>query len=374
MDLGLSEEQRYLRDSVRQIMRGDASQDKLLALQTAPTGYVPAIWDRLREGGWLGILVPEQYGGTGASLSEAAVVFEEFGSGPLPQLYITATSISPMLVLELGTPAQRERILPSIANGGLRITAAVPEREASWAATHLTTTLTKTADGYRLDGEKMHVPDALGATHALVAARDADTGHAIVALIDLATTGATIELLDGFTSWECRVALTGVSVAEEDVLGEAGTDALPGIRRAMKRAIPMLCAYQVGSAQAAFDMTLNHSRTRVQFGQPIGRFQRVQDHVIDVINHVDSARWLTYEAIWKVENQKPGVDGALHLAKSVVAQSHWDACNASHEVHAGIGADMQYGLAKHTYLSHALYHFLGSPAWHREQLAQALAW
>ncbi|ALJ21191.1 acyl-CoA dehydrogenase family protein [Microbacterium sp. No. 7] len=372
MDLGFTEEQEAVREAVQQIMEGPASQETLIRIQFNETGFVPEIWEALIEGGWTGIAVPDEFGGTGASLSEAAVVFEEFGAGPLPQIFAVALSISPLLVLELGTDEQKADLLGRMVEGEIRATVAVNERGSSWAARDLQTVLTPTAGGFTLSGEKMNVLDALGATHAFVAARRADTGELAIVLVDLSAPGVQAERLDGFTSWENRLVLDGVAIDASAVLGEG--DAREGFDRATLQAVPLIASYQVGSAHAAYKLALEYSRTRVQFGQLIGRFQRVQDHVIEAINAVDSARWLTYELVWRMENDKPGIRAAQHVTKWVTAESHWTACIFSHETHAGVGADMQYGLAKHTYLSHSLLHLLGSPAQHREQFAEAMGW
>jgi alkylation response protein AidB-like acyl-CoA dehydrogenase len=99
----------------------------------------------------------------------------------------------------------------------------------------------------------------------------------------------------------------------------------------------------------------------------------VQDHVIGLVNHLDAARWTTYEALSKLDKHAPA-RAAVHLAKALAAEAHWEVCNAAHEIHAGLGSDTQFGLAKHTYLSRSLYAFLGDPTWHRQQLAKVLAW
>jgi alkylation response protein AidB-like acyl-CoA dehydrogenase len=120
-------------------------------------------------------------------------------------------------------------------------------------------------------------------------------------------------------------------------------------------------------------MSVAYSNSRVQFGRPIGQFQRVQDHIIEMVNHLDAARWTTYEALSKLDKGE-AARSSVHLAKAVTAEAHWEACNLAHEVHAGLGSDTQFGLAKHTYVSRSLYAFLGDPRWHRQELARVLRW
>ena len=108
-----------------------------------------------------------------------------------------------------------------------------------------------------------------------------------------------------------------------------------------------------------------------KFGQAIGRFQRVQDHIIHIVNYLDAARWTTYEALWKLDS---GADAAcsVHMAKSVASESYMHACNYAHEVHAGIGVVREYGLTLHTKMSRSLYHCLGAPKLHRKYMERAL--
>jgi alkylation response protein AidB-like acyl-CoA dehydrogenase len=122
-----------------------------------------------------------------------------------------------------------------------------------------------------------------------------------------------------------------------------------------------------------FDLSVAHSRTRVQFGVPIGRFQRVQDHIIRLVNQLDSARWTTGEALWKLDSGRPAT-AAVHMAKAVASEAYLDACNAAHEVHAGMGSLVEYGLAAHTQMSRTLFHYLGDPRWHKRRMADALEW
>ena len=156
-------------------------------------------------------------------------------------------------------------------------------------------------------------------------------------------------------------------MGEEALLGGAA-DCWDAFERAMLKATAVLNAYQVGGLESVFQMCLEYSRTRRQFQQPIGRFQRVQDHIIDIVNHLDAARWTTYEALWKLDTGRPA-EGGVHMAASLASEGYYLACNAAHDVHAGVGIVREYGLTLHTRMSRTLYHHLGSPRYHRRRLA-----
>ena len=179
--------------------------------------------------------------------------------------------------------------------------------------------------------------------------------------------------LPGFMGWQAEVKFDNVEVPASAMLGGRENEGWSGLTGAMERALPVLCAYQVGSCQAVFEMSVQYSQTREQFGVPIGRFQRVQDHIVRLVNHLDAARWTTYEALWKLDSGRPA-SASVHLAKAVTAEAHMEACNAAHEVHAGIGSSHEYGLTPHTQLSRTLFNYLGDPKWHKRRMADALQW
>ena len=118
-------------------------------------------------------------------------------------------------------------------------------------------------------------------------------------------------------------------------------------------------------------MSVNYARERTQFGQIIGRFQRVQDHVIHIVNYLDAARWTTYEALWKLDTDADAA-ASIHVAKSVASESYMSACDFAHEVHAGIGVVREYGLTLHTKMSRSLYHCLGAPRFSPQAAGNAL--
>jgi alkylation response protein AidB-like acyl-CoA dehydrogenase len=161
--------------------------------------------------------------------------------------------------------------------------------------------------------------------------------------------------------------------ADAQLLGASENQGWAALDRALQKALPVLCSYMVGGCQAVFEMSVAHSQERVQFGVPIGKFQRVQDHVIRLVNHLDAARWTTAEALWKLDSGRPAA-AAVHMAKAVSSESYLEACNAAHEVHAGQGSLIEYGLAAHTQMSRTLFTYLGDPRWHKRRMADSLEW
>jgi alkylation response protein AidB-like acyl-CoA dehydrogenase len=374
MDLSLTEHQQLLQQNVRSFMQRRLPRGTLVALHRSGTGYQAETWNMIAALGWLGLLIPADYRGGGASLTDAAVLYEEFGRGPLPGPFFSSGVLSALTVLEAGAEEQRQRILPEIASGRQVFTLAITEPARSWGPQGVALTPERRGDRYLINGAKLFVSDAGAATHLIVALRTGSGREAISLLVvDKQTKGVSVRVLPGFLSWQAEVSFDNVEAPASALLGGSQDSGWAALTRAMERALPVLCAYQVGSCQAVFERAVEYSQTRMQFGVPIGRFQRVQDHIIRLVNHLDAARWTTYEALWKLDTRRPAT-ASVHLAKAVTAEAHLEACNAAHEVHAGIGSAHEYGLTPHTQLSRTLFTYLGEPKWHKRRMADALAW
>ena len=364
-----------LRATAKSFMEREAPKDAIIALQRAESGLVPELWRKACALGWLGILIPEEQGGTGSPLTDAAVLYEELGRGPLPGPFFSSGVLGAIALLEGATGAQRREILPAVARGERIVSVAITEPNASWGAPGVALAPQRVGGGYRLNGVKLFVSDATGATDLIVAVRTGDgPGDLSLLQVDARCPGVSARRLPGFLSWQCEVTFENVEIEPARLLGGRENEGWAVLQRAMTKALPVLCSYMVGGCQAVFEMSVAHSRERVQFGVPIGKFQRGQDHVIRLANHLDSARWTTAEALWKLDTGRPGAAAAVHMAKAVVAEAYLEACNAAHEVHAGMGSLTEYGLAAHTQASRTLFHYLGDPRWHKRRMADALEW
>ncbi len=375
LDLALTESEEMLKKTALDFIKRDAPKEVIQTLQETDTGYTEELWRKAVANGWLGVIIPEQYGGTGTPLTNAGVLFEALGTGPLPGPYFSSGILGSLIILEAGTEEQKKRILPAIAAGEQILTLALTEPEYSWEPGAVQTTATSKNGDFVLDGVKLFTIDAQAASHFIVAARmgkEADPAKGIsLFLVDSKSDGVSVRRLSGFLAGRSfEVKLDSVKVPPSAMLGDKG-GGWPALKQAIARAIPVLCAYKVGGCQAVLEMTLEYSRTRVQFGQLIGRFQRVQDMIIEMVNHADAARWTTYEALWKLDTQRPATRN-VHLAKAVSSQAYWEVCTLAHRVFSGVSYSKEHPISFHTRASRYLYHYLGDPAYHRQQIAQFL--
>jgi alkylation response protein AidB-like acyl-CoA dehydrogenase len=376
MDLSLTETQELIKGSVEDFLSRDATRAAIVEAAKSDTRYTDDMWRTPAELGWLGMAVPERFGGSDASLTDIAVLFEALGHGPLPGPHFSSSVLSPLILRELATETQQAEFLPGIASGDIVCALAFTEPEWDWGPSAVQMRPGHTADGFVLSGTKLFAFDAAVADHLIVAVRNGDAPDAIsLLLVPADAPGVRVRRLEGFNTSEAAVTFENVEVSKDALLGgpDAEGSAWAPLERALLRSTPVLCAYAVGGAQAVYDLSVEYSRERRQFGQPIGRFQYVQNHIVQLVNHLDASRWTTFEALWKLDSDRPEADISVHLAKVTTAEGYLQATNYAHEVHAGVGVMHEYGLTLFTRTARSLYHALGSPRWHRRRLGELLA-
>src|ERR1700745_3345278 len=159
MDLSLTESQEMLRTTARSFMEREAPVDVVVGLQKAESSLDPDLWAKAARLGWLGIVLPTEYGGGGDSLSDTAVLYEELGRGPLPGPFFSSGVLGALVLLEAGTAAQRSELLPTVARGERILTVAVTDPNASWGPHGVTCVPQLRADGVRLPGAHPLVAD-----------------------------------------------------------------------------------------------------------------------------------------------------------------------------------------------------------------------
>jgi len=373
LDIRLTESEEILKTAAFNFMKRDISKETLMALHDSETGFNEDIWRKVVDMGWLGIVTPEEYGGTGYPMTTAGVLFEALGAAPLPGPYFSSGILGSLIIQEAGTAEQKKVLLPQVAEGTMVLVLAMTEAEYGWESGAIKTRAEKKNGDFILKGIKLFVHDAQAATHFIVPLRTGpDSDSVSLFLVDKKTDGVSIRQLPGYLIGRTfEVKFNSVKLPQSSLLGEKDKGWSP-LTRAIQKSIPVLCAYKVGGCQAVFNMAVEYSRVRIQFSQAIGRFQRVQETIIEIINQTDAARWTTYEALWKLDTQGL-VPESVHLAKAVASEAYFQACNLGHRAISGISYSMEHPLSLHTRASRYLYNYLGEPTYHKQQLAKILS-
>ena len=290
--------------------------------------------------------------------------------------HLSSAVLSALTILEAGSDGQKQGLLPSIARGHQILAFAFTESDGRWNAEGVQLQARRRNGSYVLNGSKVFVPDAHLADRFLIVARTSPGtgGDGItVFLVEKNTRGLSVRTQSGWLGDKLNeVTLDNVEATDSSVIGDVDR-AWPALERVLDRATGALCAYMVGGCRRVLEMSVEYSKSRVQFGVPVGNFQRVQDHLINALNIEQAARWTTYEALWKLDEGQPDASQAISMAKAVASDGYFQACEAAHHVHGGVGVDMDYGLAHYTQKARTLQHYLGDAVYHRKRMAQLTA-
>ena len=347
MDFALSEEQEMLRKSARDFLSTECPKSVVKEIEVGDLGYSPEIWKKMAELGWMGIALPEEHGGADLSLLDLAVLFEELGRAAMPAPMFSS-SIAALAVAEFGTEKQKKSILPRVASGEVILAIALSEPEADYDPKWVAATATAKDGGFEISGTKLFVPYAQIADYLLVVARTEgspgdDTGVTIF-IVDSKAPGVVVAPPLGTIAGDRRfgVRLDKVSVSAGDVLGSPN-EGLPAIASALQKGAAVLCAQMVGGAQQELEITSEHAKTRVQFGRPLGAFQAYQHRMADMFIDVNGARWITYQAIWRLSEGLPA-EREVAMAKAFTNTACQRIAAAAQHLHGGIGVDVDYDL------------------------------
>jgi len=379
MDLSLTEEQEMLRNTARDFMRRELpTWRKVKEIDESASGFSKELWRKMAEMGWLGLIIPEAYGGMEGNLTDLAVIYEELGKAALLMPFFSSAMLSASIILETGTEEQKQQLLPAIADGGKILTLALTEADYGWGPECIQLTATKKDGKFILNGTKRYIHDAQVAHQVICVARtkqsDDPAKGITLFLVDIDSPGLTRTDLTGYIGEKLNeLTFDSVMVPESNMLGEID-QGWPALNNPLNRSMVALCTYMVGGCQYLLELTIEYARTRVQFGRPIAAFQWVQGYIIQQANELEKARWVTNEALWKIDTNKPQAeqDEAASMAKAVTSEAYHECGHLGHEVHAGVGVDKKYSLYLYSKKSKTLYPYLGDPYFHRQRLAKLI--
>ena len=377
MDLSLNETQVMLRNSATEFMEAELPKQRVLEVDQSPTGFNQDLWQKMCDLGWAGMVIPEEYGGMGLSFTDMAVIYEVLGYYACSTPHLDSAILSAHAILEAGSDEQKKALLPGIAEGRQIFTMAITEPEYAWGPGAIKMRASAGNGGFVLNGTKLFIPWAHIADNILVVARTSDgatpeEGISLF-LVDRNAQGVSTRLQTGWIGDKvCEVNFENVQVSSSNVIGPVG-GVWPALELAMDRATAVLCAYMAAGAQKVYEMARDYSTVRIAFGVPIGTFQRVQDHIINALLEADGAKWTTFEALWKLDAGQQDAQFGISMAKAAASTGFSRACDASHDVHAGVGVDYEFGLTHYTVRARTFEHYLGNATYHKARMARLMS-
>jgi alkylation response protein AidB-like acyl-CoA dehydrogenase len=374
MNLGVSAEQRELRDSVRRFLAERAPLTRVRELMETADGIDPGVWRQAStQLGLPGIAVPEEYGGAGFSFAEQAIVLEELGAALFTGPYLASAVLAVTALLASDDEEARKDLLPGIAAGETVATLAFTEDGGSWDPASIRLAATPDDTGWRLDGHKSFVLDGHTADLILAVAAAGTDGQLSLFAVnavnavnagDMGLTRHALPTLDQ-TRKLARLAFNGTPAR---LVGEPGA-ARAVLDRTLDVAAIALAAEQLGGAQRALDMAVAYAKVRQQFGRPIGSFQAIKHRCADLLLEVESLRSAVGYAAAAVTADSTEVRVLAPLLKAYASEVYSHVAGENIQIHGGIGFTWEHDA--HLYLKRAKASelFLGDASYHRDRLA-----
>lgn len=342
MDFNFSEEQQLLADTVQRFVRENYSFEVRRDILKDKEGWSRETWQAIAGLGLTALNVPEEHGGLGSGPVETMLVMNALGEGLLLEPFLAAAVLTPRLLTKLGDKAAAANLLPGIASGERIVIVAHQEPQTRGELNQVTTRAEKTAEGYVLDGLKSVISGGGAADELLISARTSgragDTDGISLFRVDPKGTGVTVKdyaTIDG--QHAADIALKKVAVPASGLIGAEGK-AFAAIEAAHEQAISALCAEAVGIMKAVNAATLEYTKNRKQFGQPISRFQALQHRMADMFLHSEQALSMSYLAAIKCVDPDAGERRrALSAAKVVIGQAARFIGQQAVQLHGGMG-------------------------------------
>lgn len=360
----LAEERESLRQSLRTLLERSSPEAEVRRVMETDEGVDGKVWSQLSgQLGLTGLVIPEEYEGSGMGALELAVVFEELGRALFPGPFLSTVGVAVPLLLAAADDVVNKEWLPRIASGEATATVALTEQDSSWDLAGLTTTATQDAGSWRLSGTKWYVLDGATADLVLVVA-GTDDGIKVFA-VNGDTDGLTREpmvTLDR-TRKMARLRFDGAVAAPL-----SGADAA-AVQHALRMAAIAVSAENVGGAQKCLELSSDYARERMQFGRPIGSFQAIKHKLANMLIEVEQARSAAYFASREAATGGADLQLAASLAKAYTSDAYFHAAADTIQVHGGIGFTWEH--SAHLYFKRAKTNqlLLGSPSYHRGLVA-----
>jgi alkylation response protein AidB-like acyl-CoA dehydrogenase len=354
MEFGLSESQQMLKDTARKFFAGECPMGEVRRLMETETAYNEALWSKMAEQGYTGIIFPEEYDGVGLGKVELILLMEEAGRALLPGPLSSTVALAGSILQEVAAAEQKKKYLAPICRGEARSTAAILESGASWDPADVQI---RSANG-KLSGEKLFVPDAAIADFLVVVARDG------VFVVDAKAPGIRIRPM---TAMDLTRRLYSVRLdnAPAEKLGNSAQ-----LSRALDVATAALAAELVGGMQRTLDLTVEYAKMRKQFGKPIGMFQAVQHQCADMYLELESSRSAAYYAGWAVEQGAPDAGVAVSIAKMYASDAARTVGNRGIQIHGGMGFTWENDIHLYYKRAKASETAFGDATFHRERIAR----
>jgi len=342
MDLSLSVEHGILRDSVERFVRESYPFDKRRKIVDESESFLQENWQDFSKLGWLGLNLPEEFGGNGGSAVDTMVVAEALGPGLILEPFLETVVIGSKLIQVGSNEKQKSEFLSNLVRGRLILTFAFAEPQSRYSLSDVQLSAKPNGDQFVLNGKKAVVRHASSADKIIVSARTAgdrrDKHGITLFLVERNSPGLSrrdYRLQDDIPASE--LIFDNVCLRRTAMIGDLDC-ALPMVELVVDHGIAMVCAEAVGIMSALYTATLQYVKTREQFGQPIGKFQVIKHRMVDMLMACEEARSMAYMATLKLDESDPNVrKRAASAAKVSIGKAARFVGQQSIQLHGGMG-------------------------------------
>jgi alkylation response protein AidB-like acyl-CoA dehydrogenase len=345
MDFRLTEQQELLLSTAREFFQQHCPTTLVQEMALDERGFPEELWRHISALGWPGLLIPTEFDGSGGSLLDVILLVEEMGRACLPSPYVQSAVVATSLLLAAGSREQQERLLPALARGERLCTLALTEESADFV-------------------KDAHIADDL-----MVIGRDGD-GYNLM-LLETNQPGIAmfpLETISGEKLFE--VTFRDVPVRQEDLLGPPG-QGWEVLTPVLQIGVLARCAEMVGCAQRILEICVDYAKVREQSGRPIGAFQAIQHHCADLLRNVEGARYILYNAAWKLHEGMECV-ADVAMAKAYASEACLWVARKGHQILGAISYCEEHPLHLfHKRIQAAGLDF-GDAALHFETVAQSI--
>ena len=375
MALILNEEQSMLRDSARGLISDKAPVSHLRQLRDSKDsiGFSRDLWRAFSEMGFSGLLVPEDFGGSGLGCVEAGVVMEEIGRTLMPSPFLSTAVLAASALARGGSAGQKSEHLPKIAQGTLLAALAIDEG-AKHRPLQTAMQAVRSGNGFRLSGAKAFVVDGHTADLLIVAARSAgspgESDGMTLFLVDPKTKGIELErtaMVDSHNA--ARIVFDDVEINADGVLGEVdqGFALLQGVLNIGRGAV---ASEMVGVAEEAFSRTVGYLKARKQFGRLIGEFQALQHRAAHLYTEIEITRAAVLKALQTLDEDFANAGAAVAVAKARAGSTATLAVQEGVQMHGGMGMTDQFDIGFFMKRARVCQELFGDSNFHADQLAR----
>jgi len=371
MDFSYNKEQKMYQDSARDFFVKECSFDLLREIFSTEEGYSKEHWNKIAHLGWTGMIIGEEYNGIGGTFLDLCPIIEEMGRSMFPGPFLVTAVSAAALISKEGDERIKKKILPLISDGKAIVSIAIGETGTEAAPEDIKTTAKRTDDGYILNGSKLFVPYAHVSDYIICLALDESVpgGGLTLFMVDGNSSGLECTPIPTFSVDKySKVDFKEVKTKQRDIIGTPGMG-WEAAEKLMTFAAASACVQMIGGMERVLEMTVDWVKNRKQFGMPIGSFQAIQHHCAEMAIDVESSKFITYQAAWKL-SKTFDAKREVSMAKAWTGDAYQRLTATAIQVHGAMGFTEEYNLHYYYKQAKSLQLMHGGSRYHKQKVAK----